>query len=52
MSTKRSRVHPKHKTKYRVTNWSDYDRGLIRRGDLTLWSSPEAKYGARLVFFV
>ena len=42
MSTKRSRVHPKYKTKYRVTNWSDYDRGLIRRGDLTLWISPEA----------
>lgn len=48
MSTKRSRVHPKYKTKYRLTNWSDYDRGLIRRGDLTLWISPEAIAGRRI----
>jgi hypothetical protein len=37
-----SRVHPKYKTKYRVTNWSEYDRGLVERGDITLWISPEA----------
>jgi hypothetical protein len=42
MSSKRSRVHPKYKTKCRVTNWPEYDRGLVRRGDLTLWISPEA----------
>jgi len=42
MSVKRSRVHPKYKTRYRVGNWREYDRGLVRRGDLTLWISPEA----------
>ena len=26
MASKRSRVHPNYKTKYRVTNWPDYDR--------------------------
>ena len=25
------------KAKYRVTNWSDYDRGLVRRGDIRFW---------------
>lgn len=29
----KSRVHPKYKTRYRVTNWSEYERGLVRRGD-------------------
>jgi hypothetical protein len=37
-----SRVHPKYKTKYRVSNWAEYDQGLIRRGDITLWLSPQA----------
>jgi hypothetical protein len=27
--------------RYRVTNWSDYNRALIQRGDLTLWLSDE-----------
>ena len=38
----KSRVHPKYKTKYRVRNWGSYDRALVRRGDITLWLSPEA----------
>ena len=42
MSSKRSKVHPKYKTKYRVTNWASYDRSLVRRGDVTLWFAPEA----------
>ena len=42
MSTKRSRVHPKYKTKYRVGNWPQYDRSLVERGNLTLWLSPAA----------
>ena len=42
MSSKRSKVHPKYKTKYRVTNWGSYDRSLVRRGDVTLWFAPEA----------
>jgi IS5 family transposase len=37
-----SRVHPKYKTKYRVTNWAEYDQALVQRGDITLWISPEA----------
>jgi hypothetical protein len=38
----RSRVHPKYKTKYRVSNWSEYDRALVQRGDITLWISEDA----------
>ncbi|HIL81190.1 MAG TPA: IS5 family transposase [Myxococcales bacterium] len=37
-----SRVHPKYKTKYRVSNWAEYDRALVKRGDITLWISPNA----------
>ena len=37
----KSRVHPTYKTKYRVKNWSSYDRALVRRGDITVWLSPE-----------
>ncbi len=38
----KSRVHPKYKTKYRVSNWAEYDRALVQRGDTTLWISPDA----------
>lgn len=38
----KSRIHPKYKTKYRVTNWPQYDQALVKRGDITLWISPEA----------
>ncbi|MFT7075895.1 MAG: hypothetical protein ACJA0P_001909, partial [Planctomycetota bacterium] len=37
-----SRIHPKHKTKYRVTNWAEYDQALVERGDVTLWIPPAA----------
>jgi hypothetical protein len=37
-----SRVHPNYKTNYRVTNWAEYDRALVRRGDITLWISEDA----------
>lgn len=37
-----SRVHPKYKTHYRVTNWSAYDQALVQRGDIALWIMPEA----------
>ena len=37
-----SRVHPTYKTKYRVTNWTAYDRGLVQRGDVTVWLTPDA----------
>ena len=38
---KRSR-NPKYKQKYRVTNWSEYDKALRNRGNITLWISPSA----------
>ncbi len=38
----RSRVHPKYKTRYRVSNGSEYDRALVQRGDITLWISDDA----------
>jgi hypothetical protein len=37
-----SRVHPKYKTRCRVGNWTEYDRALVQRGDITLWISPDA----------
>ena len=40
-SHKRSRS-PAYKTKYRVTNWNEYERSLRNRGNLTLWLSPSA----------
>lgn len=40
--SKRSYVHPKYKTKYRVGNWAEYDRSLVERGSLTMWISPGA----------
>jgi hypothetical protein len=40
MPSKRSRVHPPYKTKYRVTNSAEYNQALVDRGNLTLWISP------------
>ncbi len=42
MSRKKSRVHPRYKTKYRVGNWADYDRSLVESGSITLWLSGDA----------
>ena len=42
MSTKRSRVHPPYKAKYRVSNTAEYDRALIRRSSITFWFSESA----------
>lgn len=30
------------KAKYRVTNWSEYDRALVERGNITFWFDKEA----------
>jgi IS5 family transposase len=38
----KSRVHPKYKAKYRVSNWAEYDRALVQRGGITLWISEDA----------
>ena len=35
-------MHPKYKTKYHVSNWPEYERALVGRGDVTLWLSAEA----------
>ena len=35
-------VNRKYKTKYRLTNWREYERGLKSRGDITVWFSKEA----------
>ena len=39
---KLSRVNRKYKRKYRIRNWSEYERGLRNRGDVTIWLSEEA----------
>ncbi len=39
---KSSRVNRKYKTKYRIRNWREYERGLRNRGDVTIWLSKEA----------
>lgn len=31
----KSKVTSKYKTKYRVRNWSEYEAGLRKRGDIT-----------------
>ncbi len=40
MSGRRSRGRAR--TRYAVRDWAAYDRGLARRGDITVWVSPEA----------
>ena len=45
----KSRVHPKYKTKYRLSNWAGYDRALVQRGDITLWISQDAIASWKLV---
>ena len=34
------------KRRYRTRNWREYDKGLISRGDLTVWISPELAWHA------
>ena len=41
-AAKSSRVNRKYKTKYRIRNWKEYERGLRSRGDVTIWLSEEA----------
>jgi IS5 family transposase len=35
------------KARHRVRNWPDYDRGLVRRGDIRVWLSEDAIAGWR-----
>ncbi len=39
---KSSRVNRKYKTKYKIRNCREYERGLKSRGDVTTWLSEEA----------
>jgi hypothetical protein len=41
MSTKRSRVRPPYKAKYRVSNSAEYDQALINRGNITFWIADD-----------
>jgi hypothetical protein len=45
----KSRVHPRFKTKYRVSNWAEYDQALVQRGDITLWISEGRKRSFRVI---
>src|SRR5215211_3070877 len=36
------RRHRIPRARYRVSNWSEYDRVLQQRGSLTVWVTPEA----------
>jgi hypothetical protein len=45
----KSRVHPKYKTKYRMSNWTEYDRALVQRGEITLWISEGRKRSLRVI---
>ena len=38
----KSKIHPKYKTCYRVTNWPAYDAALRKRGDITVWFDDDA----------
>ena len=39
---KSSRINRQYKTKYRIRNWREYERGLRSRGDVTNWLSEDA----------
>ncbi|WP_027160356.1 IS5 family transposase [Methylobacter luteus] len=43
----KSRRHKIKKSRYQVTNWHDYNNGLRRRGDFTIWFTEEAIAGWR-----
>ena len=36
------RRHKIPKARYKVANWAEYDAALRRRGNLTVWVTPEA----------
>ena len=39
---KSSRINRQDKTKHRIRNWREYERGLRSRGDVTIWLSEDA----------
>ena len=42
MQSPKRRQYKYAKSRYRVKNWGEYEAGLRRRGDLTVWLSDEA----------
>ena len=38
----KSKVTPKYKAKYRVSNWAVYEESLRNRGDITVWFDEDA----------
>nr|WP_314861949.1 transposase [uncultured Undibacterium sp.] len=44
---KESRRHKITKSRYKVTNWSEYNEALRRRGDFTIWFTEDAIAGWR-----
>jgi len=38
---KQKSTQPRPKPLYRVKNWSDYDKALVRRGSITFWMSDD-----------
>jgi IS5 family transposase len=41
MITKDKVKNTKNKKKYKITNWGEYNRSLVKRGSLTLWISED-----------
>lgn len=39
--SKQQKANNKKKSKYKVRNWSEYNKSLIERGSLTIWITPE-----------
>ena len=39
---KSSQINRQYKTKYRIRNWREYERGLRSRGGVTIWLSENA----------
>jgi len=44
--TRADKSTAKAKYRYRVTNWAEYDRALVNRGNLTSWT-PDFWTGGR-----
>lgn len=46
MPSTNSRVHPNYKTKYRASNWLNYDRSLVEHGNLMARSTRSIESGS------
>ena len=42
---KQQKAKKKNKTKYKVKNWTQYNKSLVERGSLTIWITPEVIEG-------